>query len=66
MLQAKWKSETKKETDQIIGFKIVKPTPNWKNFLAVTLATKGLNDSIPFDNSSPIFKRRINNYIPAE
>lgn len=60
ILQARWKSETKKETDQMIGYKIVKPTHNWKNFLAVTLATTGLNDSIPFDNSSPIFKRRIN------
>ncbi len=61
MLQARWKSETKKKTDQMIGYKIVKPTLNWKNFLAVPLATTGLNDSFPFDKSRPIFKRRINN-----
>ncbi|MDD3814572.1 MAG: hypothetical protein PHZ02_07990 [Desulfocapsaceae bacterium] len=61
MLQSTWKSETKKEKAQMIGFKVVHPTLNWKNFLAVTLATIGVSDSSPLYKSRPTFKRRINN-----
>ncbi|MDO9040803.1 MAG: hypothetical protein Q7U64_00495 [Desulfocapsaceae bacterium] len=47
MLQARWRSETKKEMYQMIGFKIVNPTLNWKKFLAKTLASLRVNDSLP-------------------
>lgn len=60
MLQAVWKSKTKKERYQMTGFKVVNPTRSWKGFLAVTLATTAVNDSAPFYKSRPILKRRIN------
>ncbi|MDO8948751.1 MAG: hypothetical protein Q7U88_16600 [Desulfocapsaceae bacterium] len=64
MLQAKWKSETKKEMYQMIGFKIVNPTLNWKKFLAATLATSLANDSFSDDgaeNSMLTMDRKHNN-----
>jgi hypothetical protein len=60
-LQAKWRSETQKEMHQMIGFKIVNPTLNWKNFIEENLADSRVQDSLPSYQSRPIFKRRINN-----
>jgi hypothetical protein len=67
-LQAQWRSETKKEMYQMIGFKIVNPTLKWKKFLAATLATSLANDSLdrkqnnsPAYEARPIFKRKNNN-----
>jgi len=45
-LQPKWRSEIKKNMYQMIGFQVVNPTPKWKQFLTVVLATSGVNDSL--------------------
>ncbi len=71
MLKAKWRSETKKEMYQMIGFQVVNPTVNWKKFLAVALASSGVNESSPDygtennmlrmdrkQNSSPFYESR--------
>lgn len=42
MLHPSWRLETKKEMYQLIGFKVVKPAANWKQFVAATLKTSGV------------------------
>ncbi|MDD3813996.1 MAG: hypothetical protein PHZ02_05065, partial [Desulfocapsaceae bacterium] len=63
MLKAKWRSETKKEMYQMIGFQVVNPTVKWKKFLAVTLASMGVNKSLPdyeAENSVLIMDKKRN------
>ncbi len=42
MLHPSWRLETKKEMYQLIGFQVVHPTANWKQFVAATLKTSGV------------------------
>lgn len=46
-LQPKWQTETKKNMYKMIGFQVVNPTPKWKLFFTVILATSGVYDSLP-------------------
>ncbi|MBU1453842.1 MAG: hypothetical protein KKD01_03865 [Proteobacteria bacterium] len=38
ILHPSWKLETRKEMYQLIGFEVVNPAANWKEFIAATFA----------------------------